>query len=692
MDVFWKAMSALSKGFSNTNNTSNSQESATAGGSSQGSTIPSSPSGTPSRPGGTNSDRAQAATFLQGNTAPLPKLSWDRLTRAAENYFNTITSPKNTGKPLPNSPFVDVTFVKNNKGHAHRLNAVQVAFKRQVTTSEKVELINDSYIYGKSPVQAGSSPAQMAVPDSAFLEHEKYLVGGIVSRRGIFQFVSQKKHFRPDKSNDISITEALQTKWKKHQSEGSDLILGGRFKVMSVTPEGPVQSLEKGVAPRKEDMHRICMLVVEDSLPPHEKQSIPITQAGLAFNGKCLKAEQIAHAHDVCAKHSNKHCSTDKIVDERHVVPPIIISTAGRGRGPALIAYSEIVRRIENGSVKDKVSLDHALEEVIGTGRNARVAADALDKKKPDLEGFVHSAEQLNELKIALERYLALQSAPGQYNEGRSIGNSTPAAKEAFNKNRFSVIENAGSGNCLYHSLYGMELKSLSRNPNAFTISLLETDHKDIRRKIAAVLEAKTATEKLDNRIDLELKYFKMRRYYKKDAKKLVGGKNAYEMQMEGKSPREILAEIQRTPGTFAGGMEIEQWLEINDGTTNNQNKIVVLIDALKGGDRISEYRHGEYTVGTDPTLPPQIGGHCVERWAPPTAEAESDPEFPIIDKKNAQQIKDKIDDAIYGKIEDRQVIDLIPIIPENRIVIYRTNGHFVRIESVKRDAKLIAK
>jgi len=223
----------------------------------------------------------------------------------------------------------------------------------------------------------------------------------------MFQFVSPKAHFQPMESSEKPIIGSLQEQWRIHKENGAPLVLGGRFEVTSINPARPRERLADGMEPHEDDVRLECQLTVIDLQDSNrEMRTIPLTQVGLKFKDKCLRANQIAQAYHILEDHQKRYASLHTLSDSEPQALPMIASRAGRGRGPTLIVYSEIVGQIEAGIITEKGALDKALVDVINEGRKSRITADMLHSREPDLNGFVHSERQISELRQALEEYL----------------------------------------------------------------------------------------------------------------------------------------------------------------------------------------------------------------------------------------------------------------------------------------------
>ena len=304
----------------------------------------------------------------------------------------------------------------------------------------------------------------------------------------------------------------------------------------------------------------------------------------------------------------------------------MIVSYAGYGRNATLIAFNEIKNRIESKVIPDHQSIDDALVEVITAGRQVR-GTEVMRQGIPVPVGkFVHSETQLAALREALNTHLANKVAIKAAETGAGVSADTPAGR-AFDLHRFHLRHNTLVGDCLYCSLEGTEAE-----PD------LKKDYVvELRKQVAEVLAGGEETDAGKSRNLAEFN----------TACRQAG--KPYDRTRVGMTNLEF-AEFQKKPGNFSGDMEIQQWLSLK----GNQHRTVVLIDAQVGQESIKIYRHNQNVTlfnGDD------------------LGETEED-------------ISAAIDYAIYGvPLASRPAV---PTIPDQRIVLYRTVGHFQRLTGVK--------
>lgn len=568
-------------------------------------------------------------------TRSLPLL-WRKLTSAALRFEQAAVGKVNRGaSTLGNRNTVTVGVKENGATRAHELDAISININRpRGGNTAARQPVERHYLWGKSPL-----PSNQA----AFATCEKFIVQGVVSGQGVFQFSSQKAHFRPDESSEKPLIGALQQQWRSHRENGTSFILGGRFEVMSMDPEVPRQPLAPGQEPRAEDMHLECQLSVIDRQDASgEVRVVPLTQVGLKFKNRCLQSRQIMQAHNILQDHQKRCINVAALADAQPQSLPMIASAAGRGRGPALIVFSEIYDRINAGLVNDTGSIETALIEVINDGRKARIEKDIRQGRPPDLGGFVHSPAQLQEIKIALEEHLdnkiALEAVRRGFNvASHSLVNHAPAA---LHEHRFSLLQNNGKGDCLFHALEGNEqMPSL---------------HPD---QIATIRENVASAMFTENRSRNAHEINEARMQEDPDFVPTVFSMSNDEM-----------AAFQSEPGRIAGYMELKQWLNIRE----NHHKTVVMLDTLRGGEMIDIFTR---------VVDPRTGEIGIDIKRTKLAPSE------LQGSMSKEEICNIVGAAIYGDNLDRH--NGPRTIPPARIVLYRTLGHFARLTGIKSESEM---
>ena len=243
---------------------------------------------------------------------------------------------------------VNVNYMMHDHLASQRLDALKFTLTRPVLRSGPRKTAHPrSFFFSKSPNEPEIK--------EHFLECEKNVVQGIESGQGVYQFVSRKAHFLPAESDEKPIIDTLLAQWKNREPN-ADLILGGRFNIVSIIPSEWPPAVREGRDYALRNQHRTCELTVIDmhldANDPKRLRSIPLTQVGLKFTDKLLREAQIADANQVMIAHLKKRQPPLPGVQRQSL--PIIASAAKRGRGPTLIVFHEILARIEAGLITYK--------------------------------------------------------------------------------------------------------------------------------------------------------------------------------------------------------------------------------------------------------------------------------------------------------------------------------------------------
>jgi len=572
-----------------------------------------------------------------------PSAIWLRLVQAARRLHDAAVLRKNTDTAQQTDHgILQVNFIENGVNCVHDLDAIKVMIDRPQARNDVGSVpVQYHYSCGKSPVESAHNP---------FTEHEEFIVQGIVSGQGVYQFVSPRTHFRPAESTKKPIIGALREQWQAHQKSGTQFVLGGRFEVVSINPNELPEVLPDGIDPRPDQMHFECELTVIDLQHPDDAiRRIPMTQAGLKFSDKCLASKQIVQAHNILQDHQKRCMPSNALRDAHPQSLPTIASPAGRGRAPTLIVYNEIFERINAGLIIDKASLEATLLDVINDGRKARIASDLHLGRKPDLHGFVHSDNQLRELKIALEEHLQNKIAIDGVRKGVVRGDERLVnhASAAMREHRFSLLQNNGKGDCLFHALEGTE-----RSP-----SLSQDRVVEIRQEVAAVIAGKKDSDSGKRRNASEINEAKCQ-----EDPSFIPEKFSV--------TNEEMAVFQAEPERIAGYMELKQWLEI----PRNHDKTVVIVDALHGSEMIDVFT---------PFVNPQTGEINIHHKRTELAPSESRGAM------SENEIVSIVDAEICKNASPTQTGT--KIIPPSSVVLYRTRGHFARLTGIKTKAEMEA-
>ncbi len=227
---------------------------------------------------------------------------------------------------------------------------------------------------------AGQSPQSFALC-------ENFLVQGLDSRHGLFQFVSRKAHAISTgritgTSHEMPIIDQLLKQWKLCKNQTPPWKLGGLYEVEEIREL------------TKDKHHRRVMLIVKHPEKDGETIQVPLTQAGLQFTNRVLGVDQIEKANELMEAHK-AFLPQSADSTQQPAADPLIASYAGIGRNATLITYREVRARIDalpDATACDRKWLDDNLKEVINAGRRDRGSR------------FIHSDAQLRELKQLLSK------------------------------------------------------------------------------------------------------------------------------------------------------------------------------------------------------------------------------------------------------------------------------------------------
>ena len=221
---------------------------------------------------------------------------------------------------------------------------------------------------------AGQSPPAGSIDD--------FVLQGLASGQGIFQFVSRRAHYEPERSRETPVIAHLV----KHCRDHPDQLIGGRYKIISFAR---IAQTDTG-----DDFLRHELVAVDTWSENQTIVRVPITQAGLKFTDRLLRVKEIARASALLDAHNARVQLTDDAV----AGDKMILSFAGIGRNATLITYRVLDAAIDSGAVT-RETLDAALE--------AEIAANRL-RRGP---GYVHTPEQKDQLRAALLARIADREA-----------------------------------------------------------------------------------------------------------------------------------------------------------------------------------------------------------------------------------------------------------------------------------------
>ncbi len=273
----------------------------------------------------------------------------------------------------------------------------------QINFEPDTETPNAASIYraGQSPAGAVATTPSNTVSATLSSACEKALVEGIDSGLGLYQFVSRKAHYQPGESKETPIIRAIHQRWHE-KKQGEQLILGGRYAVT-----GFQQHSSSG----GDRLH--YLLTVCDVDNPDNTRVVPLTQAGLQFTGRLLKAREIETASAILDAHRTL-ISTD-LKETVRQAEPTIYSHAGIGRNATLITYRRLSKLFAAGKITDETALAAALRNTI------RIERAACGKR------FLHSEAQINALWLALSANLVKHHDKNRSNFQRDSGNGDVA-------------------------------------------------------------------------------------------------------------------------------------------------------------------------------------------------------------------------------------------------------------------------
>lgn len=224
---------------------------------------------------------------------------------------------------------------------------------------------------------AGQSPPEGSV--------DGFLLQGLASGQGIFQFVSRKAHYQPEDSRETPVIAHLV----QHCREHPDKLIGGRYKIIHFPRIGQSDT--------GKDFLRHELVAVDMWSDKKTVVRVPITQAGLKFTDRLLRVKEIARASALLDAHNDRIQSSDGAV----AGDKMILSFAGIGRNATLITYRVLSAAIARGEVTEE-SLDEALDAEIHPNRVRRGP------------GYVHTPQQREQLREALLARIAKQAAASQ--------------------------------------------------------------------------------------------------------------------------------------------------------------------------------------------------------------------------------------------------------------------------------------
>ena len=324
---------------------------------------------------------------------------WERLRTCItgiSNYVNARLISNESELTVP-CPVATVVFVK--------IRGASVPMHANTITFDSVRVGSAAPANAPANVRqaiAGRSPRMHA-------EYEKFLVQGLESGRGLFQFISPRAlRFSNDPSDNkpskvTPIIDQLITAMA--ESMPKNVSLAGRYEVTALKKE-----VTDGVAD-----HCCYQLTVFDTVD-NKHITVPLTQAGLKFDQRVLQHKDIERANVLLDQHRTQSGQSGTAPD------PMIVSTGGIGRNATLITYRQVLARMGSGS--NPADLMAEIEAAVQDGRRDRG------------RGFIHSEEQMKELHTALE--LKMRQPANAVTTG-SVSSPRPAGPPSSRQRRLSL-------------------------------------------------------------------------------------------------------------------------------------------------------------------------------------------------------------------------------------------------------------
>ena len=341
---------------------------------------------------------------------------WERLRRTSDQS-GPLTVPDcfvgrnaiNVACPLNTSVSVgrntDRAFLHANT--IHFLEGVPPGSRRHAATGKAAVAI------------AGQSPQSAELC-------ERFLIQGLDSGKGLFQFVSRRAHaFSTARSVPASrespLIGQLQNEWSARGEVPGSILLGGRYAIVEFKEHSA------------DALHRTHLLTVRDQWADNQIQTIPLTQVAPPFADHVLSVEQIEQANTFINMH-NALLETSTPIQATASAPPdpMIISYAGIGRNATLIAYREALSRMDERL--DAQGLDAALENIVQQGRRDRGPR------------FIQSEKQLAALHEALTAELLRRRMHNETREAPASPIPTAKASTTASRLRAQVAQAAVEG------------------------------------------------------------------------------------------------------------------------------------------------------------------------------------------------------------------------------------------------------
>lgn len=323
----------------------------------------------------------QRVPFQKPTVAPglWSRLLSNKLITSCRRWLSAEMTGTNVRDLLcPHHSAIKVACGLGNAAKERYLHANRIHFRRAGLDQRSPALATAS----RAPPIAGQSPQNFDLC-------ERFLIHGLESGRGVFQFVSPCAHHDPAQSGEQTMIDQLERRIEHARQTGRPLLLGGRYRVEHLALVVHPDKCKKN-APGSDDVLQageahVMQLIVEDLASPGSRKSMVLTQAGLRFDDNMLRCAEIERANDMMDSHVCDRTTADSLCD---VGDPMVVSYGGIGRNATLICYREALTRLHE--VSSETQVDHLLEQIVMQGRRDRGP------------GFIHSEAQLLELRKAV--------------------------------------------------------------------------------------------------------------------------------------------------------------------------------------------------------------------------------------------------------------------------------------------------
>ncbi|EGF33600.1 hypothetical protein IMCC9480_3521 [Oxalobacteraceae bacterium IMCC9480] len=304
--------------------------------------FPSQPTFSPSR------DRTRQSSFLR---------QLGQLTQSCRNFLRRLSTATKSLPPIQ----IDDSIQRNASGvPCPATNVVQVNTRngQQQRLHANWYESSDNKIY-----LTGQSPARSRSDDPLSSAAEGFLMQGIASGKGIFQFVWPKAPRGPENSRETPIIDQLMAQWRK---QGAPLWIGGRYEIVT-KPEQVIRA-DLVDHPKSGDHKHYKLTVLDHDVDPPVKRIIPLTQAGLKLTDAALQVEEIERANELLHQHEHMISPLAKQNAEKDwgkQAQPTILSFFGNGRSATLSTFRAMSERINAHKINSESDMDKHLHEFV---------------------------------------------------------------------------------------------------------------------------------------------------------------------------------------------------------------------------------------------------------------------------------------------------------------------------------------